>query len=264
MVGGSLTFQTNPHGDRSWGSEVILPKTDHKSPFKGSQYVTAFWKATTSKQVLQSSSVIFSLPLFYIQIMAIPSPKNTCAGTGCCRGWRLLEVSCSRRSYLSPRAKDAALSSAWQIYDHWILSQLMPSQQTLCKVEAKWVVFVLHHAIPWLRNFQSALCQSIVLQETSVPLSIHRIPKSGNCGLCQDFQELPRIPPWFAGFQLIRLSICGIAISLDAIAKLEEAFTFEEHWCLLQDLIVIDLDCPDTILGSKDIGSGMVRHFPQP
>ena len=100
----------------------------------------------------------------------------------------------------------------------------------------------------------------------TLPLSIHplSVPKLGNCGLCQDLQECSRIsiPLWFAGFQLIRLLICGIPISLDAIAQLEEALTFEEHWWLLQDLIVIDFDGPDTILGSRVI-SGMVREFPK-
>ena len=101
---GVTQFSDKTHMETAMGSEVILPKTPqiHHSKGRGMSRLSGRQQVQICASVicshLQSTTVLQAIP------SAIPSPKNTCAGRGCCRGWKLLEVSCSRRSYLS-RAK---------------------------------------------------------------------------------------------------------------------------------------------------------------
>lgn len=95
-VGGYSIFRQT-HMETAMGSEVILPKTPqiHHSKGRGMSRLSGRQQVQICASVicghLQSTTVLQAIP------SAIPSPKNTCAGRGCCRGWKLLEVSCSTR-----------------------------------------------------------------------------------------------------------------------------------------------------------------------
>ena len=122
------------------------------------------------------------------------APRNICADKGCCRGWKCPEVSCNRRSCLTSWSQDS-LSCRWHrmtqyfhVFNSHTQSVLMsnsniatlewktlhrqallcpvynysygpmPSQETLRKIEGKWVVFVLHDAIPRFSTWTKTLC----------------------------------------------------------------------------------------------------------